>query len=334
VNALLFIYNVFSQDKIICTNGNIYECEITAVDTSQIELLYKTKGVTTKTYIKLIDVSSYSWLGETFFIQEVVQQNNGKETEENKIVSNVDKVFEPQAKRPNIADEVTLFADSIEGLNSNFVYLYSGNIMYGNIIESDKPFLGPLKIYVDSEKIEAYKVKFYNNETGFYANTQKISTFHDLRFTERVLDGKINFYENVRYIYVPGNYRHGFYSPSGIKRIDNYYNKGFDDLRKANYNNLSAELAGNIKSMEYLKKYQNLNTARIFLIVAGTASIIGSFVSINAKMNLYDPAKDSSPNLAPETILMLSGFAGYGVSHIIYLRKPRHLWNAVYEFNR
>lgn len=64
-----------------------------------------------------------------------------------------------------------------------------------------------------------------------------------------------------------------------------YYNKGLDDIKKANYRNLSIDLADNPKSMEYLQSYNNLTVFEIATYVISGGLIIGGVTKNIKTMN-------------------------------------------------
>jgi len=98
--------------------------------------------------------------------------------------------------------------------NKNFIYSFSDSVIYGRIIEYKTPFLGSSHFLVDSKKIQPDLVKFYRNETGFYANTKTVNFSGTSSFTERIRKGRINLYEKETTTYSPGHFNSttGMYS--------------------------------------------------------------------------------------------------------------------------
>ena len=151
--------------------------------------------------------------------------------------------------------------------NKNFIYTYSDSLVFGKTIEYKQAFLGSSYFLVDSKKIQSDLVKFYKNESGFYANSKTINFSGTSSFSKRIRKGNINLFEKVTTSYHPGHFNSAtgmFAGGMANSSIKNYYNKGFDDLKKANFQNLSLDLADNPASMFYLDKFKKYEISRSF----------------------------------------------------------------------
>lgn len=222
--------------------------------------------------------------------------------------------------------------------NKNFIYSFSDSVIYGRIIEYKTPFLGSSHFLVDSKKIQPDLVKFYRNETGFYANTKTVNFSGTSSFTERIRKGKINLYEKETTTYSPGHFNSttGMYSGGMItKNIKNYYNKGFGDLKKANYQNLNLDLSDNPASMIYLNKYKSVRDAQTVLYIVGGATLIGGFATlINKIQNTDSNDSEPEPNVTGSLVAVGIGAGCFWVSYFMSFSKPKHLRNAIDAYNK
>ncbi|MEN8156438.1 MAG: hypothetical protein ABFS10_05780 [Bacteroidota bacterium] len=218
----------------------------------------------------------------------------------------------------------------------NFIYLYSDSVVYGEIIEFKTPFLGASHILVDSRKYSTELIKFYRNETGFYANTKEVYISLTPYFTQRIRSGRLNLFESDIVKYTSGHFSSstGHYTPgSSTRKIKNYYNKGYSNLKKANYKNLSLDLTDNPKSMLYLKKYKSATTGQTVLYLVGGAIAAGGLATLIIKTNDADFGSESGPNITSNFVVTGIGAGMVGVGYYISLNKPKHLRNAITVYN-
>lgn len=238
-----------------------------------------------------------------------------------------------------IALPTLIFAQIDE--RKNFVYLYSDSVIYGNIIELKKPFLGASYIRLDSAKIPVEKVKFFQHEKGFFANTKDLSFTGTSQFSERISKGKLNLYEKETQ---STNYSPGMYGGrSGISTvtIKNYYNSGFGPLKKASYKNISADLQSSPESMVFMNKFKASSRAQGVLYAVGGAAIIGGVVSLASHMKSESQSTfgksgpdGDGPNLhAPSIALIGVGAGCFWASYFISLSKPKQLKRAIDAYN-
>lgn len=221
--------------------------------------------------------------------------------------------------------------------NKNFIYFFSDSVIYGRIIEYKTPFLRSSYLLVDSNKIQLNLVKFYCNETGFYANTKTVDFLGVSSFTERIRKGEINLYEKVTITTYPDhiNYTTGMYTVGmPTKNIKNYYNKGFGDLKKANYQNLSLDLADNPESIIYLNKYKSTRDAQTVLYIVGGATLIAGFATLINKTTDWDGSDSQpEPNVTGNLVAVAVGAGCFLVSYSIGFSKPKHLRSAIDKYN-
>lgn len=221
--------------------------------------------------------------------------------------------------------------------NKHFIYFFSDSVVYGRIIEYETPFFGNTHFLVDSKKIQPDLVKFYRNETGFYANTKTVSFSGTSSFTERIRKGKINLYEKETTTYNPGHFNPstGMYSGGmATRNIKNYYNKEFGDLKKANYQNLSLDLSDNPESMIYLNKYKTTRDAQTVLYIVGGATLIAGFATLINKTKDWDGSdSQTEPNVFGNIVAIGVGAGCFWVSYFIGFSKPKNLRIAIDRYN-
>jgi hypothetical protein len=164
----------------------------------------------------------------------------------------------------------------------NFLYLYSDSIIHAQSIRLRPDFSGSWMLKADSRRVPIGGVKFFNNEDGFFANTRRLNYFGEVAFSERTIEGKINLYQQI--IYDPILFEVDYYRFRNTRRqtIDRrmFYNKGFSDLKKVNYANLSKDMADHPKSLDFLKSYRKSRRVGTAMYVAAGAAIVASAVTL------------------------------------------------------
>ncbi|WP_316788939.1 hypothetical protein [Pedobacter frigoris] len=237
--------------------------------------------------------------------------------------------------------------------SKNFLYFYSDSVVYANSIKLRPDFYNSWQLRADSRRVPQEQVKFFNNENGFFANTRRHTIMERGSFSERIVQGKINLFQEVAYdafLYDRG-YRYGRhrYGPPVQQPVNlsMYYNKGYADLKKVNYNNLKRDMADNPVSMDLLEGYRKSANGSKILYVAAGASIVAGLVSFVVKgssntrlsdMNSFGHQQGfssmSSPNFASSFIFLGLGAGlaagGYAVDRSGY----RKLEMAVDAYNR
>jgi len=217
--------------------------------------------------------------------------------------------------------------------SENFLYLYSDSIIYAENVRVRADLSGSFQLRADGKRFPLAQVKFFNNQDGFFANTWKIGLL-STTFSERIIEGKINLFQETSYTpdYLDRRYRHGYhYSGSGQLNVDAsmYYNKGFSDLKKVNYNNLQADMTDNANSMRFLQQFKQSRTTRNLLYGGAAASILGFLATA-----MFEGKRGIDSSATPTYVFMgttgLFAVAGY----LVDLRSNHHLESAIDEYNR
>ena len=218
--------------------------------------------------------------------------------------------------------------------SKDFLYFFTDSVVYGNV-EYKTPFLDTDHFLLNSKRIALENVKFYKNQTRFFANTKNVNFWRTSTFSECIRKGKINLYEKVKVNTSPGHFTASGVYMGGTSSVTilNYYNKGFDDLKKANYTNLSLDLADNSESMKHLLKYKKVQNTETSFWVAGGAAILVGFVTLVNKTYDVDYDTEPSPNVSANLATIGIGAGCCLVSYIISFSKPEHLRKAVDVYN-
>lgn len=230
----------------------------------------------------------------------------------------------------------------------NFLYLYSDSIIYAKKILLRPDFSGYWQLRVDSRRVPADQVKFFSNEDGFFANTRRLTFMRDTEFSERIIEGKINVYQER--IYDPFFYERGYgygnrygYARTNVN-LSMYYNKGFDDLKKVNYRNLKNDLADHPVSLGYLNSYRKKSNLSKIMYGAAGASLIGGLISFVAKGSSKKDLQmghgfGSMPSIKEQNytasfVLMGLGFGAAVGGYAIQQSGSRNLEQAIDAYNR
>lgn len=303
-----------AQDQITRLDGSLINCQITDIDSSIISFTYRSNGKNIETFTETEKLKSFKIYGITYLLNEL------SKTDLNDFLVKI-----TEKKNNNAAIH---FADSLEDTAYDFLYLYSGDIVYGNYISYNKPFLAQKYFLIDDSKFKSNKVKFVKQGIDIYANTSNFSPFKGTTFAKRISTGRINLYQR-EVIYRCTNC--GYSS----KRIYNYFNIGFNELKKANYKNLYPQMYDNIECLVQLNRYRTKTILQNSLYIGGFSLIVGSAISIISKVNRYDSNEESTKiNETPNIVMIFAGagivFIGYGIS----LSRPGHLKQAFDIYNR
>jgi hypothetical protein len=230
-------------------------------------------------------------------------------------------------------------------LSKNFVYLYSDSVIYAGSIKLRPDNFGSWQLRVDSRKFPTDQVKFFNNQNGFFANTRRTRAMGATTFSERIIEGRINLFQESRYdpfIDDPGygyGYGYGNVRPQNVD-IRMYYNKGMGDLQKVNYYNLSRDMADRPESMDLLRGYRkSMNTGNIMYAAAG-ASLVAGLVSFLVKgsdrqnRNHEFGTGFKRTNFTTSFLLLGVGAGLAGGGALIQMSGSRKLEDAVQVYNR
>jgi hypothetical protein len=206
---------------------------------------------------------------------------------------------------------------------TSFAYLTSGKIIEGTTVELNRSLLARPSISVDDLKMKLSEVKFYQGRKGFHANIGKIGFLSTrINFAKKIVDGEINLYEFEK-TYVHNNGRTSYMNSYTTKKTYSYYNKGFGDVRKATYENLSLELRGNPLALSELKKYQTQKYRALGLYAGGVLLVASSIFSLN---------RSQEPNLG-HAGLLVGGAVLYWSGYLVSRKKHKYLRTAVAMYN-
>lgn len=147
--------------------------------------------------------------------------------------------------------------------SKDFIYLFNDDILCGDNLLVKSKIIGKNQIFLDSIEYDLGNVKFYKYSNGFYASTKHIIWMaSDNSFAKRTENGKLNIYSQS---VASGG---GMYGGTSTKTMT-FYNRDFDNLKEASYDNLLIDLSDNNQAMKVLKRYKS-NTV---MFVGGTAGI-------------------------------------------------------------
>jgi hypothetical protein len=212
----------------------------------------------------------------------------------------------------------------INGINSNFVYLYSNQLFLTNYLdlkEDPQPY-NPPNLFTDSSSYPLHRVKFYQIENIIFANVSLLVPCPNNNcFAIKVNGSKVNIFEYYKStLAVPvknSNSVVALAMVSGINmsdkgKVDRYYNMGTGDIKKIDYKNLKIDLKQNNGSMQNLQSSQRAFNLKGSFIAIGALSIASGVIGYIA----------SNPNgtsqISPQTIkgLKYQNFivASFGIS--------------------
>ncbi|WP_316841249.1 hypothetical protein [Pedobacter gandavensis] len=223
--------------------------------------------------------------------------------------------------------------------SKNYLYLYSDSIIYADKIQLRPDFSGYWQLRVDSRRVPADQVKFFNNENGFFANTRKLTFMRDAEFSERIIEGKINVFQERSYdpYAYDWHHRHENHSANPMA-MSMYYNKGFGDLKKLKYRNLKNDLAGHPESMKFLNTYKKRSViSKIMYATAGAAIISGCAIFLKPEVLEKRPGFGSQfkdTNVTPAYVLMGLGVGLVAGGYAVDVSKSRYMEQAIEAYNR
>jgi hypothetical protein len=166
--------------------------------------------------------------------------------------------------------------------SKNFLYLFSDSTVYAQKIRLRPDLMGAMTLRVDSRRVPIDQVKFFNNEDGFFANTRKLDLFNRTAFAERIMEGKINLFQQVTYGFSDRELDYDRFRNRRAHVVNTrmLYNKGLFDLRKVNYNNLSEDMADRKESLDLLAGYRKSMRVGTVMYAAAGAAIVASAVTL------------------------------------------------------
>ena len=230
-----------------------------------------------------------------------------------------------------------------ENAPNNYLRFYNDSTVYAQKIRLRPDYAGSWIIRADSRRIPIAQVKFFNNEDGFFANTRQLNFFGDVSFSERIIEGKINLYQQVVYEQVPydNDYR---FRRGVIRSVDTrmFYNKGFDNLKKVNYDNLKGDMADNQKSLDFLEAYRKSRKNATLMYVGAGVSFVAAAITLFSWANIKQTGTTGFGNMptydtkSPAGSFVLFG-VGSGLALGGYLTQAagaRNIERAVDAYNR
>lgn len=231
----------------------------------------------------------------------------------------------------------TLVFGQNDSPKEKFVYLFSDSLVKSHMVEFRYQYNDKSYLVTDSGRYRVDLVKFYQNESGFFANTKALNFSNASIFAKRIVSGRINLYEIVKVRTTPGSIEaYGVLSPGTTSiKIKNYYNKEFGDIRKANYHNLLNDLADCPESVGYLVRYKNIRNTQTVLSIVGGALIAGGLATLYSRtkdVNRNDP-NYKEPNIRPNLAVAMVGAGCIGMSYYISFSKHRKLKSAIDAYN-
>jgi len=226
--------------------------------------------------------------------------------------------------------------------NKSFVYKVNGEVVYGRSIRYKTPLFKKKYLLVDDVKILSKEVKFYKSERGFFGSVQNVGS----GFAERIMKGKVNYFEQIGSSYAaPMPSAGGFGMTMGTRSstVANFYNRGYESLKVANYDNLIADLKDNVKSVVYLEKYHNAKKKRNVAYVLGGIAMAAGILTSTKKTEETNRSYNSNTGRIEDTaatevkpLNLVIGLAGFGTIIGTYFssRKKRgYLRKAIEVYN-
>ncbi|RZK41904.1 MAG: hypothetical protein EOO90_09180 [Pedobacter sp.] len=248
---------------------------------------------------------------------------------------------------------IALSATAQERRLDNFVYRFNDSLEYVDRLSIRPDALAGIQLRTDSKRIPGHQVKFFQNNDRFFANTQRLTIIRNTSFAERIVEGKINLFQEFPNEFLVGGswnrHRYRTYAEQPSLSMRMYYNKGWGDLKRVRYVNLLEDMADSPASLDLLKAYRKkVNTSTLLYASAG-ASIIGGMVMllVNGSKTHSDFGKGfgqgsafnqgssrMGPSLAPGFILLGAG-TGLAVGGFLnQISASRTLEDAIYNYNR
>ncbi|WP_316748083.1 hypothetical protein [Pedobacter gandavensis] len=214
--------------------------------------------------------------------------------------------------------------------SKNFLYLFSDSIIYAQKVQLRPDFSGYWQFRADSRRVPISQVKFFNNEDGFFANTRRFSLAGESQFSERIVAGKINLFQERPYdpeaFHRP--YHYGMERDRlQIAALSMYYNKGFGDLKRVRYRNLMKDMADHPQSMQFLKDYRKSSQlSKIISVTAGAAIIAGVATLLTGGY--------SESSFTNSSILMGGGIVLATGGYLIHLSGKKNIEKAITNYNK
>lgn len=218
--------------------------------------------------------------------------------------------------------------------SKNFVQTFADSTIYGNAVIYKKPIIGRGYLTVDSMKVPLRTVRFFKTETNFFASTRYLEIFPSVSFAKRIVQGKINLFQKAN-IDVLNPYGTVSYS------VKTYYNTGFNNIQRANYNSLKPLLKGNDESLAQLEKFKSQQNLQYGLFAggaviggAGLVIMLAEALSSSLSSAFGAPQKVSKSAIHSGLALVATGTACTIASYRISITKHKYLKRAVAAYNK
>lgn len=219
--------------------------------------------------------------------------------------------------------------------SKDFLYLYSDSVIYAGEIKFRPDFSGYYQFKVDSRNYPKGQVKFFNSRDGFFANTRKLGILNSDEFAERIIEGKINVFQERSFTRAYHGYHmgdRGSMQKANPIAVNMYYNKGYTDLKRLNYVNLKRDMADNPKAMDMLRAYKRKKNTTFMLYVAGAATFLTGAMLMMSEDK--DPFSMSMANFTTGAVLAGAGLGIGAGGYLNSLSANRRLEVAVDNYNR
>lgn len=236
-----------------------------------------------------------------------------------------------------IAMAMLCHAAMAQDANPPTIYFIEGKTLSASKIRLRLDAFNDYYLLADGNRIPASDVRFFQNDRGFFANTQALQLFRQSQFAERIEQGNINLYREVPKNYDTYGYRNHYRehgeTPYGL---DLYYNKGLEKVKQLTYNNLLADLKDNQQSLDFLAAYRKKRrNANVFIGLAGAALVASTVTFFN--QGKTEPLRFGSSNNFKIPYLsygLMGAGAALGVAGMVnYFKSRSELTNAIDAYN-
>jgi hypothetical protein len=237
--------------------------------------------------------------------------------------------------------QISILAQEIDE-NKTYLYKYNGDVIYTNYIEYKTPFLKKNYLKYEDNKINTDEVKFYNTESGFFMNIKGLGS----GFAERIIKGRINFFEQANMVTTSQPMNGGFGMPMGTSTstvFSYFYNKGIEQPKRATYDNLIVDLADNPKSVVYLNNFKTAKSKRNIWYVVGGIAMVAGILTAAEKTGEYSRGYNhetgrvediEKTELKPVNLVIgLAGFATIITTYLKSRKKKDYIRESILIYN-
>jgi len=204
------------------------------------------------------------------------------------------------------------------------IVYFTGEKVEGDRLIYESPILKTPYFDLDGLQIETPSIAYFQNNHGYFANLAKIHGDKSERYAIRIKTGNINLYEEIEMeVYGGDNIEIAEEGNENLAKGEDfqYFNVGTGEIKKANYNNLKANMADNAKALREVNMIRNYSLVQGLLIGIG-AGIIGFEIHRQT-----DQAVRFTPAMA-------MGIVVGGSSYFLINAKGNARWLAVDAYNK